>query len=51
MTIAKRLAILLIVPLAALVALSVFTRLQLAKIEERNRFASSRNRELWPWPP
>jgi signal transduction histidine kinase/CheY-like chemotaxis protein/HAMP domain-containing protein len=40
MTIAKRLAILLMVPLAALVALSVFTRQQLAKIEERSRFVA-----------
>jgi hypothetical protein len=40
MTIAKRLVILLMVPLAALVALSVFTRLQLGKIEERSRFVA-----------
>ena len=40
MTIAKRLVILLAVPLVALVSLGVFTRLQLSKIEERSRFVA-----------
>jgi len=40
MTIAKRLIVLLAVPLAALVGLGVFTRYQLAKIEERSRFVA-----------
>ena len=40
MTIAKRLIILLTVPLLALVGLGVFSRLQLAKIEARSRFVA-----------
>jgi two-component system sensor histidine kinase/response regulator len=40
MTIAKRLIILLTVPLLALVGLGIFTRLQLAKIEARSRFVA-----------
>jgi two-component system sensor histidine kinase/response regulator len=40
MTIAKRLLILLTVPLLALVGLGVFTGLQLAKIEARSRFVA-----------
>ena len=40
MTIAKRLIILLTVPLVALVGLGVFTRLQLAEIEARSRFVA-----------
>ena len=40
MTIAKRLIILLTVPLVALVGLGVFTRLQLVKIEARSRFVA-----------
>ena len=40
MTIAKRLIILLTVPLVALVGLGVFTRLQLAQIEARSRFVA-----------
>ena len=40
MTIAKRLIVLLAVPLAALVALGVFTRLQLEQIEARSRFVA-----------
>ena len=40
MTIAKRLIILLTVPLAALVGLGIFTRLQLERIEENNRFVA-----------
>ena len=40
MTIAKRLIILLTVPLAALVGLGIFTRLQLEHIEERSRFVA-----------
>ena len=40
MTIAKRLIILLTVPLAALVGLGIFTRLQLERIEERSRFVA-----------
>ena len=40
MTIAKRLTFLLAVPLAALVALGVFTRHQLSTIEERSRFVA-----------
>src|SRR4249919_3590654 len=40
MTIARRLTILLMVPLAALVGLGVFTRLQLSTIEERSRFVA-----------
>jgi signal transduction histidine kinase/DNA-binding response OmpR family regulator/HPt (histidine-containing phosphotransfer) domain-containing protein/HAMP domain-containing protein len=38
MTIAKRLIILLAVPLVALLGLGIFTRLQLSKIEARSRF-------------
>jgi two-component system, sensor histidine kinase and response regulator len=40
MTIAKRLIILLAVPLVALLGLGVFTRLQLSKVEERSRFVA-----------
>ena len=40
MTIAKRLIILLTVPLAALLGLGIFTRLQLERIEERSRFVA-----------
>ena len=40
MTIAKRLVLLLAVPLLALVALGVFTRLQLTTIETRSRFVA-----------
>ena len=40
MTIAKRLIILLAVPLVALLGLGVFTRLQLAEIEARSRFVA-----------
>jgi signal transduction histidine kinase/CheY-like chemotaxis protein/CHASE3 domain sensor protein len=40
MTIAKRLIILLTVPLVALLGLGVFTRLQLAKIEASSRFVA-----------
>ena len=40
MTIAKRLIVLLAVPLAALVGLGVFTRLQLERIEARSRFVA-----------
>ena len=40
MTIAKRLILLLAVPLVALLGLGVFTRLQLAKIEARSRFVA-----------
>ena len=40
MTIARRLIILLTVPLLALVGLGVFTRLQLAEIEARSRFVA-----------
>jgi len=40
MTIAKRLILLLAVPLVALVALGVFVRLQLADIEARSRFVA-----------
>ncbi len=40
MTIAKRLLILLAVPLAALACLGVFTRHQFSKIEERSRFVA-----------
>jgi hypothetical protein len=40
MTIAKRLIILLGVPLVALLGLGVFIRIQLARIEERGRFAA-----------
>src|SRR5262245_22021106 len=44
MTIAKRLMILLALPLVALAGLGIFARLQLAKIEARSRFVSeSRN--------
>src|SRR5690349_19152166 len=38
MTIAKRLIILLGVPLAALIGLGVFSRLQLSRVEERTQF-------------
>ena len=40
MTIAKRLIVLLAVPLAALVGLGIFTRLQLEQIEARSRFVA-----------
>src|SRR5438445_9964151 len=40
MTIAKRLMVLLAVPLVALLGLGVFTRLQLSKIEERGKFVA-----------
>src|SRR5512137_309663 len=40
MTIAKRLVILLAVPLVALLGLGVFTRLQLSKVEARSRFVA-----------
>ena len=40
MTIAKRLIILLAVPLVALLGLGIFTRLQLSKIEARSRFVT-----------
>ena len=40
MTIAKRLILLLTVPLVALGGLGVFTRLQLAEIEARSRFVA-----------
>ena len=40
MTIAKRLIVLLTVPLVALLSLGVFSRLQLAEIEERSRFVA-----------
>ena len=40
MTIAKRLIVLLAVPLVGLVGLGVFTRLQLAQIEARSRFVA-----------
>ena len=40
MTIAKRLIILLAVPLVALLGLGVFTRIQLARIEARSRFVA-----------
>lgn len=40
MTIAKRLMILLALPLVALLGLGVFTRLQLAEVEERSRFVA-----------
>src|SRR5262249_6358536 len=47
MTIAKRLIILLAVPLLALVAVDIFTRVQLSKIETHSRFvAESRNTAL-----
>jgi len=39
-TIAKRLIVLLTVPLVALLSLGVFSRLQLAEIEERSRFVA-----------
>src|SRR6185295_15904584 len=40
MTIARRLVLLSTVPLVALAALAVFTRMQLSKIEERCRFVA-----------
>jgi signal transduction histidine kinase/DNA-binding response OmpR family regulator/CHASE3 domain sensor protein len=42
MTIAKRLTILLAVPLVALVGLGAFTRLELSKIEARSRFVAEK---------
>src|SRR5215210_5331541 len=42
MTIAKRLTFLLAVPLMALVALGVFTRVELSKIEARSRFEAEK---------
>jgi hypothetical protein len=48
MTIARRLFILLTVPLLALVGLGLFTVLQLANIEERSPFvAAGSAAELW----
>lgn len=40
MTIARRLLILMALPLLALVGLGIFTRLQLSKIEARTRFVA-----------
>src|SRR3974390_2128963 len=40
MTIAKRLTVLLAVPLLALLALGVFTQLQLSKVEQQVRFVA-----------
>jgi len=40
MTIARRLVLLLAVPLVALLGLGVFTRFQLAKVEESSRFVA-----------
>src|SRR5215470_5452808 len=40
MTIARRLMILLAVPLLALLGLGVFTRMQLSRIEERGKFVA-----------
>ena len=40
MTIAKRLIILLTVPLLALLGLGIFTRIQLGRVEERSRFVA-----------
>ncbi|MHC1764461.1 MAG: PAS domain S-box protein [Verrucomicrobiia bacterium] len=40
MTIARRLILLLALPLVALVAMGVFTRLQLSTVEERSRFVA-----------
>jgi len=40
MTIAKRLMLLLAVPLVALLGLGVFTRLELSKVEDRSRFVA-----------
>jgi two-component system, sensor histidine kinase and response regulator len=40
MTIAKRLILLLAVPIVALLGLGIFTRLELSSIEERSRFVS-----------
>src|SRR5262245_53608789 len=40
MTIAKRLMILLAVPILALLAVTIFTRVQLSKIEQRSRFVA-----------
>jgi two-component system sensor histidine kinase/response regulator len=40
MTIARRLILLLAVPLAALIALAIFTRLQLARVEDQSRFTA-----------
>ena len=40
MTIARRIIILLAVPLVALVAFGFFTRLQLSRIEDRSRFVA-----------
>src|SRR6186997_3368492 len=40
MTIARRLAFLLAVPLVALLAFGVFSRIELGKIEERSRFVA-----------
>ena len=40
MTIAKRLMLLVAVPLVALGALGVYTRIQLSRIEERTRFVA-----------
>src|SRR3954452_10353299 len=40
MTIARRLTILLALPLLALLALGFFSRIQLGKVEERSRFVA-----------
>src|SRR5689334_16603977 len=40
MTISRRLMLLLAIPLAALVGLAIFTRIQLAVIEQRTRFVA-----------
>ena len=40
MTIARRLVILLAVPLVALVGLGVFTRLEVAELEAKSRFVA-----------
>ncbi len=40
MTIAKRLTILLVVPLVALIGLGICTRIRLATVEERTRFVT-----------
>src|SRR5215469_729333 len=42
MTIAKRLTVLLALPLLALLGLAVFTRLQLSRIEEQSRFIAEK---------
>lgn len=42
MSIAKRLIILLAVPLLAIVGLGVFTRVELSSVEKRSRFVAER---------